>query len=97
MSRKISLPVSAHECAASATIDAEPVRVAAIVLAIAMTRLAAKARMTVNRLSPPPLPSSSGREEAGVSATRSSVLAAATTASGRGRSGAGSADGTERP
>jgi hypothetical protein len=49
--RKISLPASAQECAASATIDAEPVITAATVLATAMSRLAPKATRTVTRLS----------------------------------------------
>ncbi|BDZ50017.1 hypothetical protein GCM10025867_22580 [Frondihabitans sucicola] len=49
--RKISFPVSAHECADSATIDAEPVRKAAIVFARATRRLALKATMTVSELS----------------------------------------------
>src|SRR5689334_24392106 len=53
MRRNTSLPVSAHECAASALIDADPDTMTATVLAIAMTRLAPKAMMTVSVLSPP--------------------------------------------
>ena len=48
MSRKISLPKSAQECADSATIDADPVISAAMVFAIAMTRLALSAITTVS-------------------------------------------------
>lgn len=52
------MPVSAHECAASATIDADPVMAAATDLATAISRLAVKAMITVIRLSePPPLAS----------------------------------------
>ena len=51
MSRNTSLPVSAHECAASASIDADPVITAAAVLAIAMSMLATNATMTVSTLS----------------------------------------------
>lgn len=50
MRRNTSLPVSAHECAASATIEAEPVSAAATDLATAMRALAARAMMTVNRV-----------------------------------------------
>ena len=42
------MPVSAHECAASATIDAAPVSAAAIVFAIAMSRFAPSATSTVS-------------------------------------------------
>ena len=51
------MPVSAHECAASAAIDAEPVRNAATVLAVASSPFATRATMTVNAES---LPSSLG-------------------------------------
>ena len=51
--RKISLPVSAQECAASATIEAEPVSTAAQVLATATRKLAPKAISTVSVLSEP--------------------------------------------
>lgn len=51
MSRKISLPVSTQECAASASIDAEPVIAATTVLAPAINGLAPKAIRTVSRLS----------------------------------------------
>jgi len=54
--RKISLPVSAQECAASATMDAEPVSAAAQDLAIATSRLALNAISTVRVLSLPPPP-----------------------------------------
>jgi hypothetical protein len=47
------LPASAQECAASASIEAEPVITAAIDFAIAITRLALKAMITVSRLSLP--------------------------------------------
>ena len=48
---RISLPVSAQECAASATIDADPLNAAATDLAIAMSMFAAKASNTVKTLS----------------------------------------------
>ena len=51
--RKISLPVSAQECAASATIEAEPVSAAAQLLATATRKLAPKAISTVSVLSEP--------------------------------------------
>ena len=51
ISRKTSLPESAHECAASATSDADPVATAAADLATAITTLAARATSTVVRLS----------------------------------------------
>ncbi len=54
ISRKISLPVSAHECAASATSDADPVTVAATDFATATSTLAPKATSTVVRLSDAP-------------------------------------------
>src|SRR6476620_12333680 len=53
MSRNTSLPVSAQECAASAIIDAEPVRQPDPVLAAANSPLAIRAMMTVNVDSPP--------------------------------------------
>ena len=46
------MPASAHECAASASIDAAPVITAATVLATAMSRLAPNATTTVSVLSP---------------------------------------------
>jgi hypothetical protein len=49
---RISLPESAHEWAASATIDAEPVTTAATVLASAIRMFAPNARTTVSALSP---------------------------------------------
>jgi hypothetical protein len=49
--RKISLPVSAHEWADSATNEADPVRIAAKVLATAISRFAPKAIRTVRVLS----------------------------------------------
>src|ERR1700748_3705687 len=54
MSRKISLPESAHECAASATSDADPVTAAAADFATAISTLAPKATSTVLRLSDAP-------------------------------------------
>ncbi|WP_426626355.1 hypothetical protein ACPPVW_15520 [Leifsonia sp. McL0607] len=45
------MPESAHECAASATIDAEPVRKAATRFARATTMFAPSASRTVRRLS----------------------------------------------
>jgi len=54
ISRKPWLPVSAHECEASATIEAEPVITAAIDLATATARLANRAMSTVRVLSLPP-------------------------------------------
>ena len=56
MIRKISLPVSAHECAASASIDADAVMTAAALLATAMSRLAPNATITVSVLSDPRAP-----------------------------------------
>src|SRR5215207_1239918 len=50
ISKKISLPVSAQEWAASASIEADDVMAAAIDLAIAMTKLARSAISTVNKL-----------------------------------------------
>jgi hypothetical protein len=50
------LPESAHECAASASSDADPVTTAAAVFATAMSTLAPKATSTVIRLSEPPGP-----------------------------------------
>ena len=47
------MPVSAQECAASATIEAEPVSAAAQLLAIATRKLAPKAISTVSVLSEP--------------------------------------------
>src|SRR5215203_5806893 len=49
-SKKISLPASAQECAASASIDADAVIAAAIDLAIAISRLARNAISTVSKL-----------------------------------------------
>src|SRR5690606_18509740 len=46
--RKTSLPVSAHECAASATSEADPVSAAAIVFATATAKFAANAITTVS-------------------------------------------------
>jgi hypothetical protein len=60
-SRKISLPVSAQECAASASIDADPVTRAAADFATATSRLAASAIRTVPRLEAP-APGGSERE-----------------------------------
>ena len=54
-SRKISLPVSAQECAASAVIEAEPVITATAVFATAINRFAVSATTTVRKLSPPAL------------------------------------------
>ena len=51
ISRKISLPESAHECAASATSDADPVTTAAADFATAIRTLAPRATSTVVRLS----------------------------------------------
>jgi hypothetical protein len=51
MTRNTSLPVSAHEWAASASIDADAVRTAATDFASAMRRLAANATTTVVTLS----------------------------------------------
>lgn len=45
--------MSAHECADSAIIDAEPVTSAATILATAIARLAKKAMTTVRVDSPP--------------------------------------------
>ena len=42
------MPVSAHECAASATMDADPVTAAATDLAIASSALAVSATSTVS-------------------------------------------------
>ena len=53
ISRNTSLPVSAHECAASASIDAAPVTTAATDLASAMSRFAPSATITVVSDSPP--------------------------------------------
>ena len=53
MSRNTSLPVSAQECAASASIDADPVTTAAADFATATRRLAAKATRIVVRLAEP--------------------------------------------
>ena len=55
ISRKISLPVSAQEWAASATMDADAVSEAATVLAMAISRFATNATITVITLSPPPV------------------------------------------
>jgi hypothetical protein len=53
MSRNTSLPVSAQECAASASIDADPVTTAATDFATATRRVAAKATRIVVRLAEP--------------------------------------------
>src|SRR6266540_6388594 len=53
MSRSTWLPVSAQECAASASSDADPVTTAATDFATATRRLAAKATRTVVRLAEP--------------------------------------------
>jgi hypothetical protein len=81
ISRKISLPVSAHECAASATSDADPVSTAAADFATAISRLAVKATRTVVRLSDETDPRSCGIRE---SASRDSLTGAT-----RARGGAG--------
>ena len=60
MSKKISLPQSAHECAASAVSDADPVTAAAADFATAIRRLAPKATSTVMRLSDAAGPRSNG-------------------------------------
>ena len=62
MSRKISLPASAHECAASASSDADPVTAAAADFATAISMLAPKATSTVTRLSDPPGSRSNGTD-----------------------------------
>ena len=49
------MPVSAQECAASATMDADAVSEAATVLAMAISRFATNATITVITLSPPPV------------------------------------------
>lgn len=54
------MPESAHECAASATSDADPVTTAAADFATATSTLAPKATSTVVRLSDPPGPRSNG-------------------------------------
>lgn len=56
--------MSAQECAASASIDAAPVRTAATVLATAMSALAANATTTVSVLSS--WPRAGGRGASGV-------------------------------
>ena len=62
ISRKISLPVSAQECAASASSDADPVSTAADVFATAMRTLTPNATRTVIRLSDPPGSRGAGTE-----------------------------------
>ena len=52
MSSSTWLPVSAHECAASAANEAEPVMAAAIDFATAIARFAQKAMTTVSVDSP---------------------------------------------
>src|SRR5689334_4418507 len=52
MNRKTWLPVSAQECAASAVIDAEPVRAAATDFAAATSAFATNAMMTVSKVEP---------------------------------------------
>jgi hypothetical protein len=77
MNRKTSLPVSAQECAASASIDAEAVTTAANDLATAMRRLAPNATSTVRRLSDSPpdptLVSVAGAPSAGTGAAARSA------------------------
>ena len=63
--RKISLPESAHECAASATSDADPVTTAAADFATAIRTLAVKATSTVVRLSDVLEPRSNGTDTNG--------------------------------
>ncbi len=89
ISRKISLPVSAHECAASATSDANPVSTAAADFATAISRLAVKATRTVVRLSDETDPRSCGIRE---SASRDSLTRAT-----RARGGAGTGRGRGSP
>jgi hypothetical protein len=60
--RKISLPESAHECAASATSDADPVSTAAADFATAIRTLAVKATSTVVTLSDVLEPRSNGTD-----------------------------------
>jgi hypothetical protein len=52
ISRNTWLPVSAHECADSATIEADPEMIAAMVLATATHMFAVNATITVRKLSP---------------------------------------------
>ena len=66
------MPVSAHECAASATSDADPVTTAATDLATAISMLAPKATSTVVRLSDAP-----GSRSKGTDPNRSKDLRAA--------------------
>ena len=65
ISRKISLPASAHECAASATSDADPVSAAAADLATAISTFAPRATRTVVKLSDSPGPPSDGNDLSG--------------------------------
>jgi hypothetical protein len=58
--RKTSLPVSAHECAASASMLAAPVSTAATVFAIATRRFAPRAMSTVSNDSASPVGASGG-------------------------------------
>src|SRR6478752_5412527 len=53
INRNTSLPVSAQECAASASIEADPVTTAATVLATAINRFAPSATTTIRKLSSP--------------------------------------------
>jgi hypothetical protein len=66
MRRNTSLPVSAHECVASASSDADPVATAATDFATATRRLAAKATRIVvsSRNQRHALRSRAGRETA---------------------------------
>jgi hypothetical protein len=59
------LPESAHECAASATSDADPVSAAAADFATAIRTLALRATSTVVKLSDAPGPRSNGSEMSG--------------------------------
>ena len=56
------MPASAQECAASASIDADPVSAAATDFATAMSMLAPNATRTVIRLSDPPVSFGTGTE-----------------------------------
>jgi len=58
------LPVSAQECAASATMDADPVSTEATDLATAMSPLATRATSTVTRVPPASSFDSSGAPSA---------------------------------
>ena len=64
------MPESAHECAASATSDADPVTTAAAVFATAIRTLAVKATSTVTTLSDVLEPRSNGTDINGSRAPR---------------------------